>query len=117
MLFSDETLPFDLKERGILALIVSLHRGKVRPTTCPYLEFISPEHRKNALMLAAILRIADGLDYQHTGSVHDICCTLSADGVLCTVTGSTEDIIVEKERAQDKTDLFLQVFEKALVIR
>jgi exopolyphosphatase/pppGpp-phosphohydrolase len=117
MLFSDERLPFDLKERGILALIVSLHRGKARPATCPYLEFISPEHRKNALMLAAILRIADGLDYQHTGSVHDICCTLSADGVLCTVTGSTEDIIVEKERAQDKTDLFLQVFEKALVIR
>ena len=117
MLFSDETLPFDLGERGILALIVSLHRGKVRPATCPYLEFISPEHRKSALMLAAILRIADGLDYPHTGSVHDICCILSADGVLCTVTDSTEDIIVEKERAQDKTDLFLQVFEKALVIR
>ena len=117
MVFSDETLPFDLEERGILALIIFLHRGKVRLTVCPYLEYISPEHRKRSLMLAAILRIADGLDYPHTGSVHEVHCTLSADEVLCTVTGNAEDSIVGKERAQDKADLFLQVFEKVLVIR
>jgi CHAD domain-containing protein len=115
MLFSDETLPFDLEERGILALIIFLHRGKIR--ACPYLDYISPEHRKRAFMLAAILRIADGFDYPHNGSVHEVHCTLSADEVLCTVTGNAEDIIVGKERAQEKTDLFLQVFEKALVIR
>lgn len=116
MLFSDETLPFDLEERGILAFIVLSHRGKVRLATCPYLDFISPEYRKNVLMLAAILRIADGLDYPHTGSVHEVQCIISADDVTCTVT-STGDATVEKERAQGKADLFVQVFGKLLVIR
>jgi CHAD domain-containing protein len=116
MLFSDETLPFDLEERGILAFIVLSHRGKVRLATCPYLDFISPEYRKNVLMLAAILRIADGLDYPHTGSVHEVQCIISADNVTCTVTG-TGDATVEKERAQGKADLFVQVFGKLLVIR
>ncbi len=113
--FSDETLPFDLEERGILAFIVLSHRGKVR-LTYPYLDFVSPQYRKNVLMLAAILRIADGLDYLHTGSVHEIHCILSTGEVACTVTG-TRDITAEKERAQSKEDLFLQVFEKRLVIR
>jgi hypothetical protein len=67
-------------------------------------------------MLAAIFRIADGLDYLHTGSVHDIHCTLSPDEVTCTVTG-TGDITAEKERAKGRADLFLQIFEKILVIR
>jgi CHAD domain-containing protein len=116
MLFSDETLLFDLEERGILAFIVLSHRGKVRTDSCPYLDFISPEYRKTAHMLAAILRIADGLDYPHTGSVHEVHCIISADNVTCTVTG-TGDTKVEKERAQGKADLFVQVFEKTLVIR
>jgi CHAD domain-containing protein len=116
MIFSDETLPFDLDERGILALIVLSHRGKVRLSVCPYLSFVSPEYRKKAVMLAAILRIADGLDYPHTGSVHEVHCILSADEVLCAVTG-TGDIIVEKERGQAKADLFLKIFERPLVIR
>ena len=116
MVFSDETLPFDLEERGILAFIVLSHRGKVRLSTRPYLDFISPQYQKKVLMLAAILRIADGLDYLHTGSVHEIHCFLSADEVTCTVTG-TGDITAEKECAQGKADLFLQAFEKFLVIR
>lgn len=116
MVFSDETIPFDLEERGIIAFIVLSHRGKVRPSAHPYLDFVLPHSRKSVLMLAAILRIADGLDYLHTGSVHEIHCTLSPDEVTCTVTG-TGDITAEKERAKGRADLFLQVFEKILVIR
>jgi CHAD domain-containing protein len=116
MVFIAETLPFDLEERGILALIVLLHRGKGRLSSSPYPGFISPDYRSKAYILAAILRIADGLDYPHTGSVHTVHCISSADEVTCTVTG-TGDISVEKERAQGKSDLFMQVFEKRLVIR
>jgi CHAD domain-containing protein len=116
MVFSDDTLPFDLEERGILAFVILSHRGKVWLSTRQYLEFIAPDNRKKALLLAAILRVADGLDYPHAGSVHEIHCTLSADEITCTITGSG-DTTVEKERAQGKADLFLQVFEKVLVIR
>jgi CHAD domain-containing protein len=116
MIFSDETLPFDLDERGILAFIVLSHRGKVRPSDCRYLGFVSPENRNKARVLAAVLRIADGLDYMHTGLVHELQCDLSSDEVICTVTG-TGDITMEKERARGNADLFSEVFERILVIR
>jgi CHAD domain-containing protein len=116
MLFADETLPFDIDERGILAFIVVSHRGKVRRFACPYLDFISPENRKHVRMLAAILRIADGLDYRHTGSVHEVHCIISDDNATCTVIG-TGDIMVEKEHAQRKAELFREVFKKPMVIR
>lgn len=116
MVFSDETLPFDLEERGILAFIILSHRGKVRLSSCPYLEFTSPEGRKKALMLASVLRIADGLDFPHTGSVRQAHGILSDGEVQCTVTG-TADITREKEHALKKADLFRQVFERILVIR
>jgi len=116
MVFSSETIPFDLEDRGCLAFIVLSHRGKIQPFTHPYLGFVSPQCQKNVLMIAAILRIADGLDCLHTGSVREIHCTLSSDRVTCTVTG-TGDLAAEKERALGRADLFLQVFEKSLVIR
>jgi CHAD domain-containing protein len=116
MIFSCETIPFDLEDRGNIAFIVLSHRGKIRSFTHPYLGFVSPQYRKHVLMLAAILRIADGLDCLHTGSVREIHCTLTPEGVTCTVTG-TGDLTAEKERALGRADLFLQVFEKNLVIR
>ena len=116
MVFLDGSLPFDLEERGTLAFIIQSHRGKVQISASPYLAFVSLENRKRALSLAAILRVADGLDYPHTGSVREIHCILSADAVTCTLTG-TGDITVEKEHAQEKSDLFCQVFDRPLVIR
>ena len=116
MVFSDENLPFDLEERGILAFIILSHRGKVRPSSYLCLDFLSPESRKKALILASILRIADGLDYPHTGSVRQAHAVLSDGEVLCTVTGMA-DTTGEKDRALRKADLFRQVFNKNLVIR
>jgi exopolyphosphatase/guanosine-5'-triphosphate,3'-diphosphate pyrophosphatase len=115
MVYTDEILPFDLTERGIIAGAICLHRGKLRLSTCPYIDLLSPENQQNALMIAAILRIADGLDYPKNGSVRGIRCTLSAGEVTCTVTG-TEDLTLEKERALRRSDLFQQVFNRPLVI-
>lgn len=116
LVFSHDALPFDLEERGILAFIILSHRGKVRLSLSPYLEMIAPKNRKKALMLAALLRIADGLDFPHAGSVLDVHCRESADEVVCTVTG-TGDLTAEKEHAQGKADLFRQVFDRPLVIQ
>jgi CHAD domain-containing protein len=116
MVFSDEDLPFDLPERGVIGLAVLSHRGRERISIHPYFSLLSPSFQKKTRMLAAILRVADGLDYLHTGSVHEVRCTLTPDGVICDVTG-TGDISAETVRARGKTDLFLQVFERPLVIR
>lgn len=112
---TDERLPFDLAERAMIALVVLSHRGKVRLASHPYFPLLSPELRKKILILAAILRVADGLDYPHRGSVTGIRCTITADTVTCEVSGSG-DLSTEKERACHKADLFRQVFLRDLVI-
>jgi len=116
MVFSDEKLPFDLPERGVIGLTILLHRGRERISSHPYFSLLSPVFQKKTRMLAAILRIADGLDYLHTGSVHEIRCIVTPEGVICDVAG-TGDISAEIARAEGKADLFLQVFEQPLVIR
>lgn len=112
---ADERLPFDLAERGMVALLVLSHRGKVRLASHPYFPLLSPEIQKKIRILAAILRIADGLDYPHRGSVTGFTCSVNPDTVICTVSG-TGDLSTERERACHKADLFRQVFYHDLVI-
>jgi exopolyphosphatase/guanosine-5'-triphosphate,3'-diphosphate pyrophosphatase len=77
---------------------------------------MSPVFQKKTCMLAAILRIADGLDYLHNASVQEVHCVISSDHVTCDVVG-TGELSIEKERVRSKADLFIQAFERELVIR
>jgi len=116
MVFSDENLPLDLAERGIIGLTVFAHRGGTRVTTHPYFQLLSPGDQRRALVLSALLRVADGLDYLHTGSVREIHCIVGSETVVCDVVAAGE-VTTEKERARLKADLFARVFGKNLVIR
>jgi exopolyphosphatase/guanosine-5'-triphosphate,3'-diphosphate pyrophosphatase len=116
MVFSDEKLPFDLSERGVIGLAILSHRGKERISSHPYFSLLSPYFQKKTMILAAILRVADGLDFIHTGSVSLVQCSCSPESVICKITG-TGDISAETGRAKEKADLFQQVFERPLVIQ
>jgi CHAD domain-containing protein len=116
MVFTDEALPLDIQERGIICLVIASHRGRDDPASLPYYSLLSGENQKRALMLAALFRIADGLDVQHDGSVHEIRCTLVADKVFIEVSG-TGDLTSEKERARIKGDIFTRIFKSRPVIR
>ena len=116
MLFSEESLPFDLQERGIISTAVACHRGRADPESLPYHALLVPENRKRALALAAILRLADGLDFLHSGAVSDIRCTQVADKIFIDIAG-TGDLAGEKERARIRGDLFSRAFSVRPVIR
>ena len=115
MVFSDENLPFDFPERGVIGLAILAHRGKERISSHPYFSLLSPSFQKKTRMLAAILRVADGLDFLHAGSVSIVKCTVTPESVFCEITG-TGDTSAETGRAREKADLFRQVFERPLVI-
>jgi CHAD domain-containing protein len=116
LVFTDETLPFDIQERGIISTVIASHRGRVDPVSLPYYPLLLPENQKRALMLAAIFRIADGLDFLHSGSVHNVHCTLISDKVFIEVNG-TGDLSAEKDRARIKGDIFSKVFHSRPVLR
>lgn len=111
-----ESLPLDIEERSVVALAAFSHRGKRSPEDHPLYRLISPPYQKKALQLSALLRVADGLDYEHHGTVHEIYCTLGDETVTCDVV-STADSTGEKDRARTKADLFFAAFGRELVVR
>jgi CHAD domain-containing protein len=116
MIVSDENLPFDIPERSIIALVARFHRGNVAPETSGFFRLLSPEYQKQVLTLAAILRIADGFDYLHLGTVQAVSCTSEGQEIVVNVT-AYGDASVEKQRAGVKSDLFIRVFNRKPVIR
>ncbi|HVP95882.1 CHAD domain-containing protein [Methanoregula sp.] len=115
MILAAPALPVPVREQGIVALVAGLHGGKVARRPDGFFTLLTPPDKKRVRSLAALLRIADGLDYLHAGNVTGLSCTIRANNVLCTLTGSG-DLSVEKARAIRKSDLFAEVFEKPLVI-
>lgn len=115
-IFSTMVLPLDLPDRSIVGLVALAHRGKVRIESHPLFLLLGTEEREKVLMLAALIRIADGLDALHTGSVHEIRCILGGTDIVCEITASG-DVTCEKERAQTRSDLFTRVYRRSMVVR
>ena len=115
MILASPGLPVPVREQGIIALIAGLHGGKMQARPDGLFTLLVPADQKRVRTLAALLRVADGLDYLHAGSVSGLHCAIRATEVLCTLTG-TGDTATEKARATRKSDLFTEVFGKTLVI-
>jgi CHAD domain-containing protein len=116
MILSDENLSLDVMDRGIIGLVAKAHRGKIRFESDGFFSLLSSHDRNNVIMLAALLRIADGLDYLHLGSAESVHCTIHPQEIILEVS-ALRDISTEKARAIQKSDLFVQVFERKMVIR
>jgi CHAD domain-containing protein len=117
MIVSDEQLLLDINERNIIALVSRAHRGNASPDESnDFFSLLTPKERESALMLASLIRIADGLDYSHNGSIRSIHCTINPEEVVFEIS-TVRDASSELERARLKGDLFVRVFKRALVIR
>ncbi len=114
-IFSDESLPLDIADRSEIGLIAFTHRGRIRIDAHPLFALLRPERQKTVLVLAAILRVADGLDYLHTGVVQEVHCVIGEQEITCNVISSA-DVSVEKERARRKAGLFVRACGRELVI-
>jgi CHAD domain-containing protein len=115
MVLASPGLPVPVREQGMVAVIAGLHGGKMQARPDGFFSLLAETDQKRVRTLAALLRVADGLDYLHAGSVKGLHCTIRATDVLCTLTG-TGDTATERARATRKSDLFTEVFGKTLVI-
>jgi len=116
MIVSDEHLPLDLHDRAIIGLVAQAHRNTIRFESQGFFSLLTSKERDSAMMLASIIRIADGLDYLHNGSVDSIHCSAGPDSVIMEVS-TTRDVRLELQRAVMRGDLFIRVFNRQLVIR
>jgi len=115
-IFSTQALPLDLPDRCIVGLAALAHRGKVRIESHPLFLLLGPEEQKKALMLAALIRIADGLDVLHAGSVQEVRCIFGGQDVVCEAI-APGNITCEKKRAQTRSDLFTRVCGRGFLVR
>ena len=116
MIVSDEYLPLDLHDRAMIGLIARAHSNTIRFESQGLFSLLTSKERDSVMMLASFIRIADGLDYLHHGSVDSIQCSAGPDTVIMEIS-ATGDVRLELQRAGTKGDLFIRVFNRQLVIR
>lgn len=118
-LIKETKLPdFTDEERYEIACIARYHRRAMPSMSHEEYAALSRSARQRVSALAALLRIADALDYNHDGRV----LHLTADTALCNDKIWTirlwvrplADLDIEREKAYEKADLFEKVFKRQL---
>ncbi len=107
-----EMLGFTENEKEIIANVARYHRKSHPKAKHEDFSKLSADDQLVVRKLAAILRIADGLDRSHTSSINEIGAKLSSKLVEFTLS-STNDANIELEiwGAESKKTLFEETFE------
>jgi exopolyphosphatase/guanosine-5'-triphosphate,3'-diphosphate pyrophosphatase len=101
------------EDRDLVALVASYHRGPRPHDGDPGYASLGAEDRARVCVLAALLRIAEGLDRQHRGAVVALEVKPGPGVVELRLTPSAPALgtpLIEVEAAHEKADLFEAVF-------
>lgn len=109
-------LPWDLRMRRIAGLIARYHRRSLPSTKHQDFAALSAADQADVRALAAILRLADALDYSHQDAVADVACRVTAKrlSLRCETTRPADP---ECDRAVEKGDLAAATFGREVKVR
>jgi len=118
-LIKETALPdFTEEERHEIACIARYHRRALPSLSHEEFATLSRSARKRVSALAALVRIADALDWSHDGRVQRLAATEAlCDDRTWTVSlwvRPLADLDDELEHAYEKADLFEKVFKRKL---
>jgi exopolyphosphatase/guanosine-5'-triphosphate,3'-diphosphate pyrophosphatase len=116
IILESQKLPFDQKERLIIGSIARYHRKSLPTLEHDHYAALQKSERVCVSKLAALLRIADGLDRTHRNTVQILRCVIGGDEVLihCQVNIPAGE---EEKEGTKKADLFEKVFKKKIIIQ
>lgn len=97
--------------RPYAALVARYHRRRPPSRRQKRFAALDAVEQRAVRRLAALLRLADALDYSHTGAVKSIDARLTDDALLLKLT-SPLGCAAELHRLEAKADLFQQAFDK-----
>jgi len=103
------------EEVPLVACLAAFHRKKVHPEAEVTYLALRPKAQTLVLQLAAILRVADGLDFSHTQTTQLTACKVKEGEVILHLKGpqAAED----GARAIKKADLWLEVFKQQVKVK
>jgi exopolyphosphatase / guanosine-5'-triphosphate,3'-diphosphate pyrophosphatase len=108
-------LPFDRKGRRIVALVARYHRASPPRDSHKHFHDLSAENQHTVTVLAALLRLADGLDRAWGNSLGDLRCEVLSRTVILNVAWASK--AAGGPLPACKTALFERVFGKRVVLR
>ncbi|TMC59588.1 MAG: CHAD domain-containing protein [Chloroflexi bacterium] len=105
---------FSAQERDMLACLVAFHRKKVKPAKDLIFAALDAESQQLTLRLAALLRVADGLDASETQTTH-ITAIHANEWLDVQVEGP--HAVADARRATKNADLWQQLYSPPLIAR
>ena len=114
MIMGDAQLPFDERERAMVANVARYHRGALPSDDHGAYRSMKSSDRATVDRLASIIRVADALDVSHASVVQSVACRVKKGSVVVLLrTSGYADRELEKVRT--KRDLFEKVFKRTLM--
>ncbi len=104
-------LPVDVPKdiRHLVALVARYHRRAEPKLSQARFANLNEKERKAILILAAIIRLADALDFSHTGAVQDIKVRFQQENIHLELF-CTKPCSAEIQRVSVKKELFCKIF-------
>lgn len=116
LLLNEEFPGLILPQQEVVAAVSRYHRKSAPTAKHPEFAGLRPESREAVEKLAAILRIADGLDREHRQLVEDLEVSVAKDGVEIACR-SSHPIPLELSSARRKAELFQKVFGRRVSVK
>jgi exopolyphosphatase/guanosine-5'-triphosphate,3'-diphosphate pyrophosphatase len=109
-------LPFNSKERLLIGSIARYHCKALPSVEHDHYAALLPAERTVVSTLAAMLRLADGLDSTHQGLVKNLTCEMMPDAIIirCKAHRQAKE---DQLGAVEKADLFEKVFNRKTHIK
>jgi len=107
---SSHLMGLDDKNKEIVANVARYHRKSSPTLKHENFRRLSPFHRRRVIFLSALLRIADALDYEHSGKIRGLDVTIRKKWATFHLQGRG-DLLLEKWSLIRKGDLFERVFK------
>jgi exopolyphosphatase/guanosine-5'-triphosphate,3'-diphosphate pyrophosphatase len=107
---------FTPRERELIALIARYHRRGFPKKTHRGFGSLPKDDRRLVSRLSALLRLADALDRRHSQRLREARVRIAEDGTVRLALRSERDLMVEAHAAEEKADLFEEVFGRNLVV-
>ncbi len=116
LILANDLLGWKEEEKLIIANIARYHRKSLPKEKHSKFAALSHQDKEIVKKLAALLRIADGLDRSHGSYVRKVQCQLGADRVQVTLFCNGE-LVMELYGFEKKRDLFEYAFGLPIVIK
>ena len=105
----DTSLALLPEDRSLVAQLVRYHRKAWPALRHRRFAALGKKDREALNKAAALIRMADALDYHHMEAVHDVAVDLQPGKVVLTLSGA-RDCAPEQDRLLVKGDLFMHIF-------